>query len=80
MNELSGVSHPAFDREGLAVSQLLTVPEAARRLGLSRAKLYQLMESGELVYVKFGRSRRIPLTGLAELVARNLRGGWHEGA
>ncbi len=69
-----------LDHGMLASSELLTIKEAARRLGLSRAKLYQLMESGELVYVKFGKARRIPLAGLAELVARNLRGGWHEGA
>jgi excisionase family DNA binding protein len=41
-----------------------TVPEAARFLGLSRAKLYQIMDNRELIYAKFGRSRRIPRRAL----------------
>jgi excisionase family DNA binding protein len=36
------------------------VVEAAKFLGLSRAYVYQLMDSGELRYAKFGRARRIP--------------------
>jgi excisionase family DNA binding protein len=47
-----------------------TVPEAARFLGLSRAKVYQMMETRRLAYAKFGRSRRIPRRALHEL-ARN---------
>jgi excisionase family DNA binding protein len=44
-----------------------TVPEAARFLGLSRAKLYQMMDTRQLAYAKFGRSRRIPRRALHEL-------------
>ena len=40
------------------------VPEAARFLNLSRAKVYMLMEGGELAYAKFGRARRIPRSAL----------------
>lgn len=54
---------------------LLKVADAARLLGLGRSKLYDLMERGEIQYVKFGRSRRIPRTELAKLVERNLIGG-----
>jgi excisionase family DNA binding protein len=50
------------------------VPEAARFLGLSRAKLYQLMDVGDLAYAKFGKSRRIPRKALVEFAARCLVG------
>jgi excisionase family DNA binding protein len=37
-------------------SALLTVPEAARYLGVGRKKVYELIEWGELKAVKLGRS------------------------
>jgi excisionase family DNA binding protein len=49
-----------------------TVAEAAKFLGLCRAKVYQLMEQGELASAKFGKSRRIPWRGLVEYSARCL--------
>jgi len=48
------------------------IPAAAAFLGISIAKLYQFMDSGELAYVKLGRSRRIPRRALVELAERNL--------
>jgi excisionase family DNA binding protein len=48
------------------------VAEAARFLGLSRSKLYDLMDSGEIVYAKFGRSRRVPRKALLDLARRSL--------
>jgi excisionase family DNA binding protein len=53
---------------------LLTVKEASAFLKVSVATLYKLMERGELVYTKIGRSRRIPRKALVELAARNLVG------
>jgi excisionase family DNA binding protein len=47
-------------------SAFLTVREAATYLRLSVAKLYLLMDAGDLAYAKFDRSRRIPRTALAE--------------
>lgn len=43
---------------------LLTVDEAARRLGIGRSFLYSLLRSGEVDSVKIGRSRRIPVKAL----------------
>lgn len=43
---------------------LLSPVEAAAALGLSRAKLYQLMAAGEIENVKLGRSRKIPRDAL----------------
>lgn len=58
---------------------LVTVIEAATFLGLSRSQVYALMERGQLVYVKLGRSRRIPRRALIELASKNLKGGWNAG-
>ena len=46
--------------------------EAAAFLGISRSHLYALMERGELMYAKFGKSRRIPRVALVEYAARRL--------
>jgi excisionase family DNA binding protein len=54
-----------------------TVPEGAQLLRLSRAKLYQMMDAGELAYAKFGRSRRIPRRVLLDYAARCMVG--HQG-
>ena len=36
---------------------LLTVPEAAEALGISRSKLYDLVSRGRLRHVKLGKSK-----------------------
>ncbi len=59
----------------LVADGLLTVPEAAGFLRLSRSNLYALMERGELRFVKIGRSRRIPRRAVIALAACGLRGG-----
>ncbi len=43
----------------VVTSALLTVPEAARYLGVGRKKVYQLIEYGEVKAVKLGRSVQI---------------------
>jgi excisionase family DNA binding protein len=40
-------------------SALLTVPEAAKYLGVGRKKVYELIEWGELKAVKLGRSVQV---------------------
>ena len=57
------------DREPL---RLLTVEQACRRLQISRAVCYGLLNSGELRSFHIGRSRRIPVESLDELVVRAL--------
>jgi excisionase family DNA binding protein len=47
---------------------LLRVPEAAEMLGLSRSKIYELLEKDGLPFVKIGRCKRIPVTGLHKWV------------
>ena len=41
---------------------LLTVPEAAEALAISRSKLYELLASGAITSIRIDGSRRIPLT------------------
>jgi excisionase family DNA binding protein len=48
------------------------IPEAASFLGISRSKLYQLLDQGALAYAKFGRSRRIPRQALLDYAQRQL--------
>lgn len=43
---------------------LLTVPEAARALAISRSKLYELLAAGAIRSVRIDGSRRIPTTAL----------------
>jgi excisionase family DNA binding protein len=49
---------------------LLTPTEAATALGIGRSTLYQLMRCGTVPSVRIGGCRRVPATGLSELVAR----------
>lgn len=51
--------------------RLVNVSEAATFLRVSRSKLYMLMASGELAYVKLGKSRRLPMSELMLLIKRN---------
>jgi excisionase family DNA binding protein len=52
--------------------KLLNVNEAATALGLGRSLVYTLVASGELVSIKIGRARRIPLSALDEFIAKRL--------
>jgi excisionase family DNA binding protein len=54
--------------------RMLSVPEVADLLGLSRSKLYLMMEAGELAFAKFGKSRRVPYQAVRSLIARHLVG------
>ncbi len=49
---------------------LLTPVEAARRLSIARSSLYELLLTGEIVSIKIGRSRRIPLDALTDFIDR----------
>ena len=50
-------------------AMLLKVPEVVACLGISRAKVYELMASGELPSVRVGGSRRIRAEDLETFVA-----------
>ena len=62
------------DARELLADGLMTPREAQRFLGIGHSKLYELMASGELPYVRIGSVRRLPKAGLVEYAARNLKG------
>jgi excisionase family DNA binding protein len=47
---------------------LLTVPEAAEALGISRSKLYQLISAGVVRSVRIDGSRRVPVESLTAYI------------
>ena len=42
-------------------TKFLTIAATQEILGIGRSKLHQMISSGEIVSVKIGRSRRVPL-------------------
>ena len=53
---------------------LVRVTDAARRLGISRTKLYTLMRAGEIRFVKIGRCRRVRVRELMRFIERHVHG------
>ena len=53
---------------------LLTVEEAARRLGIGRSLAWALVRKGELPSVRLGRLVRIPARGLEDWISTKARG------
>ncbi len=53
-----------------ALPILLYVSEAAKMLALSRARVYQMIASGEVPHVRFGKAVRIPRTALLRYIER----------
>lgn len=47
---------------------LLTIPEAAERLGIGRSTAYELIAEGRLETVHIGRACRVPVDGLRRFV------------
>ncbi|MEU5867231.1 helix-turn-helix domain-containing protein [Nonomuraea sp. NPDC047529] len=52
---------------------LLTVPEAAEALAISRSKLYQLLAVGAVTSIRIDGSRRIPVSALTDYITRLTR-------
>ena len=75
MNETNQIAGEDAKREELVADGLMTVRECSEFLHLSRSKIYELMDAGDLCYAKLGRSRRIPRRAVVELAACELRGG-----
>jgi excisionase family DNA binding protein len=52
---------------------VVTVSEAASMLGISRAKIYPMILSGEIRSLKIGRSRRIPAREIESFIEQQLQ-------
>jgi len=61
--------------EGQTPTRLMTVKDVADRLDVSRNKVYQLLERGEIASLTIGRTRRISPAALAQFIARPVDGG-----
>jgi excisionase family DNA binding protein len=59
----------------LEAEPLLTVAEAAVMLNVGRTLLYKLMYRGDLPYVRIGRTRRVHMKDLIDLISRSRIGG-----
>jgi excisionase family DNA binding protein len=73
LHELLAEHAAGSPSQGDATLVGLTVAEAARRIGISRTKLYEYVASGEIPSVKIGRLRRIPADAVAEFLASRLK-------
>jgi excisionase family DNA binding protein len=54
----------------MAEQELLTVNRVAAMLGISRVRIYELINEGRLESVKLGRLRRIPADAVDDFVRR----------
>jgi len=61
-------------KEGMQQALLLTIPEAAMSLRLSRAKVYRLIDFEGLPVVRFGRAVRVSVKALEQWVERREKG------
>lgn len=52
---------------------VLTIEEAAQRLGIGRTTMYGLVKAGAIRTITIGRLRRVPLSCLKEYVEDQLR-------
>jgi excisionase family DNA binding protein len=68
------LSQPAggIGSESVSTGGFFTVLEAARMLNLSRSMVYNLLDSGELTYARFGSSRRIPKAAFEQYCRNSL--------
>jgi excisionase family DNA binding protein len=60
--------HQLVPQERAAQRLLLTVSEAAHRLGIGRSLLYELLADGQVESIHVGRLRRIPTDALATYI------------
>ena len=54
---------------------LLTVEEAAQRLGIGKTLAWELVWAGVLPSIRLGRCVRVPRQALEEWIARTMNGG-----
>ncbi|MGO9292509.1 MAG: helix-turn-helix domain-containing protein [Streptosporangiaceae bacterium] len=59
---------------------LLTVEEAAERIGICRSNMFKLIRQGDVRSVKVGRLRRVTPAALEEFIARLSAGSSQEHA
>lgn len=58
------------DRDAGVEPLAVRVPEAVRLTGLSRSRLYQLMRTGDIEFIKVGGSTLLPYEALRSFIER----------
>ncbi|MCM3846353.1 helix-turn-helix domain-containing protein [Pseudonocardia sp. DR1-2] len=53
----------------------LTAEEAADALHISRSKIYDLIRNGDIVSIKIGRLRRVPVDAVQDFARRLIEAG-----
>lgn len=66
----AGPAHPTSPAPPTSEPLLLTVAQAAQRLGISRSLLYELLATGDIESITIGRLRRIPAEALTTYIQR----------
>ena len=68
--------------ETAELAKLLTTPQAAQRLGVSKRTIQELASDRKLAFIKFGRNVRFSVADLDKFVEshRSLPVGWKGGA
>lgn len=69
---LDSTDKRAHHATAVPLKLLLTVEEAALALGLGRTYTYNLVMREQIMSVKVGRKRRIPVFALEEFVSRQV--------
>ncbi|MCB2175943.1 MAG: helix-turn-helix domain-containing protein [Actinomycetales bacterium] len=67
--ESTGQSLPGAKKDS-EEKLLLTVAEAAHRLGVGRTLMYELLDAGVVKSIHIGRLHKIPVWALSEFVER----------
>lgn len=62
---------------GSNIERLLTVNEVAHKLSVGRTLVYKLMDQNRLAYITIGRTRRVRIEDVNDLIAKNRVGGPH---
>lgn len=55
-------------KEGAPQRLLLRIPEVAETLGIGRTKIYEMIATGELPTIRFGRAVRVSVSTLQKWV------------
>ena len=66
----TSVTADAISRAEKPLRLLLTVEEAAERIGICRSNMFKLIRRGEIQSVKVGRLRRVTPAALEDFVRR----------
>ena len=69
-HRITALSEEPRDNRQAAAPITVRVPEAARMLGISRSRIYELITSGDIEALKLGRATLVPIATLQALIDR----------